>query len=80
MALTAKPAGASAPIGGCPPAFEGPFTFAQIIDRWPPPPDLEDPEALLAFYDINDDLLLCVQPHPRDETRPNFIDNFVRIR
>ena len=83
--LTAAPAAANPPPGtpgppvsGCPPVFQGPLTFEQIIDMWPPPPDLPDPEGVLAGFDLNDDRLLCVMesPHGPTPTGPiNIIDN-----
>jgi hypothetical protein len=83
--LTATPAGANPPpgtpgppIGGCPPVFQGPLTFEQISDMWPPPPDLPDPEGVLAAFDLNDDRLLCVMesPHGLTPVGPiNIIDN-----
>jgi hypothetical protein len=64
---------------GCPPAFQGPLTFAEIMDRWPPPPDLPDPEGVLVGFDINDDRMLCVMETPEAGMVPapiNVIDNF----
>ncbi len=70
---------AAGPSAGCPPAFQGPLTFAEIMDRWPPPPDLPDPEGVLVGFDINDDRMLCVMETPEAGMVPapiNVIDNF----
>jgi hypothetical protein len=74
------PAGAK-PSRGCPPPFAGPLTFAQIIERWPPPPDFPDPEGVLAGYDGNGDRLLCVieLSTQSDGGKPiNVIDNIAK--
>jgi hypothetical protein len=61
---------------GCPPAFIGPVTFEDLKNRWPPPSDLPDPDAVLASYDKNGDGLLCVQEAPAHAPSPiNVIDN-----
>jgi hypothetical protein len=59
-----SPAGAAPPVGNCSPAFEGPLTFAEILERFPPPPSIPNPEELLAASDLNSDRALCVRPHP----------------
>jgi hypothetical protein len=49
------------------------------MDRWPPPPDLPDPEGVLVGFDINDDRMLCVMETPEAGMVPapiNVIDNF----
>jgi hypothetical protein len=69
------------PSRGCPPPFEGPLTFAQLIENWPPPPDLPDPEGVLAGYDGNGDRLLCVMELPTQSNGGgpiNVIDNIAR--
>jgi hypothetical protein len=67
------------PSGGCPPPFLGPLTFAEIIEAWPPPPDLPDPEGVLAGYDGNGDGLLCaMEPPPQAGFPINVIDNTAR--
>jgi hypothetical protein len=76
VSLSALPAGAN-PIGNCPPAFQGPHTFAEIIEEWPPPPGFPDPEGALAGYDLNGDGSLCVLPLPGDAI--NVIDNTARV-
>jgi hypothetical protein len=70
-----SPAGASPPIGGCPPAFQGPLTIQQIIAAFPPPPGIPA-EALLTAVDLkgNGDGSLCVRPHP-DGVRIVVVDN-----
>jgi hypothetical protein len=60
LALMVVPARAAGPQAGCPPPFEGPLTFQELIERWPPPPDLPDPIAVLNSFDKNDDDMLCV--------------------
>ena len=77
VSLSAVPAGASPPVGNCPPPFQGPLTFAQIIATWPPPPGFPDPEGVLAGYDKNSDGSLCVLPLPGEGL--NVIDNSARV-
>jgi hypothetical protein len=83
MALAlAAPANAAGPQAGCPPAFQGPLTFDEIIRMWPPPPDFPDPVGALAAYDVNGDELLCVQEHthgPLPNGPINVIDNFAAM-
>ena len=78
FSLWALPASGRPPIGGCPPAFHGPHTFAEIIENWPPPPELPDPEGVLAGYDSNGDGSLCVLPLPGG-TNINVIDNVAQV-
>jgi hypothetical protein len=78
LSLSALPAGATPPIGNCPPAFQGPHTFAEIIATWPPPPGFPDPEGALAGYDLNGDGSLCVLPLPGG-TNINVIDNTAMV-
>jgi hypothetical protein len=78
LSLSALPAGARPPIGNCPPAFQGPHTFAEIIAMWPPPPGFPDPEGVLARFDLNEDGSLCVLPLPGG-TDINVIDNTARV-
>ncbi len=77
LAVSVPAAHASSPSGGCPPAFQGPMTFAELIAKYPPPPDLPDPEGVLAGYDRNGDELLCVQEVPQQNPMGpiNVIDN-----
>jgi hypothetical protein len=76
VVIPATPVHAAGPAGGCPPAFIGPVTFEELKDRWPPPPDLPDPDAVLASYDKNGDGLLCVREAPAQAPSPiNVIDN-----
>jgi hypothetical protein len=77
LGLWVTPARAARPIGGCPPAFQGPLDFATIIALFPPPPGFPNPEEVLATFDANGDLRLCVRGLPGDEI--NVIDNVVRI-
>ena len=78
LSLSVVPAVASPPIGNCPPAFQGPHTFAEIIEMWPPPPGFPDPEGALAGYDKNADGSLCVRPAPNG-IDINVIDNSARV-
>jgi hypothetical protein len=78
LSLQVLPAGASPPIGKCPPAFQGPHTFAEVIEMWPPPPGFPDPEGALAVYDKNADGSVCVLPLPGG-TNINVIDNSARV-
>ena len=78
LGLSVLPAGASPPIGNCPPAFQGPHTFAEVIEMWPPPPGFPDPEGALAGYDKNADGSLCVRPLPGG-ININVIDNTARV-
>ncbi|MGZ5290459.1 MAG: hypothetical protein ACXWE5_13340 [Actinomycetota bacterium] len=41
LVLVAAPAGAKPPVAKCPPAFQGAFTAAQVIEMWPPAASLE---------------------------------------
>ena len=74
IAAAVTRAGAIPPTRGCPPPFVGPLTFAEIIQMFPPPPDLPDPEGVLASFDLNGDGRLCVQALPPGEDI-NVIDN-----
>jgi hypothetical protein len=69
------PAGAGPPTRGCPPPFLGPWTFQQIIDEFPPPPEIPIEVALaqLDRFDLNDDDKLCVMDVPTPAI--NVIDN-----
>jgi hypothetical protein len=78
LSLSVLPAAARPPIGNCPPAFQGPHTFAEIIEMWPPPPGFPDPEGALAGFDLNADGSLCVRPHPGG-IEINVIDNTARV-
>ena len=70
-------ASATPPIGRCPHAFEGPLTFAQIIEEFPPPPGLPDPTPSFEPVDLNDDDRLCVRQHANGVAIV-VIDNAVR--
>ena len=61
LCLGVTSAHAAQPIGGCPPAFQGPLDFATILTLFPPPPDLPNPEEHLAAVDLNGDQRLCVR-------------------
>jgi hypothetical protein len=78
LSLQVLPAGASPPIGNCPRAFQGPLTFAEIIEAFPPPPGFPDPEGALAGFDKNGDGSLCVRALPGG-TDINVIDNSARV-
>jgi hypothetical protein len=80
LSLSVLPAGARPPIGNCPPAFQGPLTFQELIERWPPPPDLPDPIGVLNSFDKNDDDMLCVMEAVDAAPSPiNVIDNSARV-
>jgi hypothetical protein len=73
-----SPGGCESTDRNCPPAFQGPHTFAEVIEMWPPPPGFPDPEGALAGYDKNGDGSLCVLPLPGG-TDINVIDNSARV-
>lgn len=68
-------AGAKPPIGVCPPPFQGPLTYQQVIDEFPPPPGI-DPIPFLVFHDKNGDGMLCAMATPHGG---NFIDNVAQV-
>ena len=72
-------AGAAPPKAGCPPVFEGPLTFQQVLDEFPPPPEIPDEDAIAAlnFYDKNDDDMVCVQDNPAPGI--NVVDNAANV-
>ena len=70
------PASAKAPARGCPAAFTGPLTVAQVLVAFPPPSDFPDPEGAIASYDSNGDGTVCVLPLPNGPI--NIIDNVAR--
>ena len=79
IAAAVTPAGAIPPPGApparlCPPPYQGPLTFQQVVDQFPPPPELppEDVEAILDSIDMNNDLTICAKGLKQG---PNFIDN-----
>lgn len=72
----AAPSGAKAPTRGCPPAFTGPLTVEQVIEMFPPPPQVTDPEGAIASFDSNTDGSVCVLPLPNG--RINVVDNVAR--
>ena len=59
LAVTTSPAGAEKPDRGCPPSFDevGP---AELYARFPVPGF----DALFAFFDKNDDDVLCAKETP----------------
>jgi hypothetical protein len=74
----ADAAGATKPARTCPPAFQGPLTFQQVVEAFPPPPDLppEQVQAILESIDHNGDGMLCAKGLPDSE---NFIDNTANV-
>ena len=70
------PVSAKPPARGCPAAFTGPLTVAQVLVAFPPPPDLPDPEGAILSYDSNGDATVCVLPLPNGPI--NIIDNVAR--
>lgn len=79
LAAAPSPAAAAPPIGDCPPAFDGPSTFAQILLDFPPPPEIpiEDILATFDFIDKNNDESLCVLDVPGPGI--NLVDNNAKI-
>jgi len=77
LVMVAAPAGAKPPMASCPPAFQGPFTATQVIEMWPPPPGVPDPEGAILSYDKNGDQRVCVLPLPTGAI--NIIDNAASI-
>jgi hypothetical protein len=77
VVVMASPAGARPPTAGCPPAFRGPFTAAQVVEMWPPPPEVTDPEGAILSYDKNGDRSVCVLPLPGGPI--NVIDNTASV-
>jgi hypothetical protein len=73
LGMGIRAAEAAPPSRSCPPSFDGPLTFEQIIAKYPPPPELEDPIAALARFDTNQDGSLCVLDLPGPPI--NSIDN-----
>ena len=70
-------AGATPPRGTCPPPFDGPLTFEQVVAKYPPPPGLPDPIGALARFDKNADGSVCVLDIPGDPI--NVVDNIARV-
>jgi hypothetical protein len=68
---------ATPPVGTCPPSFDGPLTFRQIVKKYPPPPELPDPIGALASFDKNGDGSLCVLDIPHEPI--NVIDNVASV-
>jgi hypothetical protein len=67
------PAAAKTPTGNCPPPYTGPLTPKEVVEEFPPPPDLPDPEGAIASFDSNHDGTVCVLPLPNGPI--NVIDN-----
>ena len=59
LTLTAAPAAAEKPDGGCPPSFDE-ITRAGLFGLFP----VAGFDGLFAFYDKNDDGLLCAKTVP----------------
>jgi hypothetical protein len=79
IAVAVTPAGAIPPPGVpparfCPPPYQGPLTFQQVVDAFPPPAELppEQVQAILDTIDMNNDGKLCAKALPDSE---NFVDN-----
>jgi hypothetical protein len=75
----AAPTLAAQPQRGCPPAFDGPVTIADLLALYPEF-DAAAFEAFLQPLDANGDDLLCTLPfppnaHPYGE--PFFVANFI---
>jgi hypothetical protein len=74
IAAAVTPAGAIKPARFCPPPYQGPLTFQQVVVEFPPPPDLPPDvvQAILDTIDTNNDGMLCAKGLPHAE---NFVDN-----
>lgn len=75
----AAPALAAPPQRGCPPAFDGPFTIADLLGQYPEF-DAAEFEAFLTPLDANADTLLCTLPFPMNAHlygEPFFVANFI---
>jgi hypothetical protein len=77
LALAPSPAGAVSPARSCPPPFEGPWTAAQVIAEFPPPPGFPDPTSAILSFDKNGDLLVCVKGLPNG--RIDVVDNAANV-
>jgi hypothetical protein len=77
LGMGVRAAGGSPPTRTCPPSFDGPLTFKQIVAKYPPPPHIPDPISLLARFDKNGDGSLCVLDLPGDPI--NAIDNVANV-
>jgi hypothetical protein len=74
--MSLGPADAGPPTRSCPKPFDGPLTFEQVVAKYPPPPGIPDPIALLARFDRNGDRNVCVLDIPGDPI--NVIDNIAK--
>ena len=72
IAFMAGPSSAVQKLG-CAPPFDGPLTIGQVLVKYPPPPQVEDPYGAVASYDKNGDLKVCVLPLPPGSV--NIVDN-----
>ena len=70
-------AGATPPVGACPPSFDGPLTFEQVVAQYPPPPGIPDPIGALARFDRNGDGSVCVLDIPGDPI--NVVDHIAGV-
>jgi hypothetical protein len=77
LGIAVRAASGSPPTRSCPPSFDGPLTFEQIVAKYPPPPHIPDPISLLAGFDNNGDGSLCVLDLPGDPI--NTIDNVANV-
>lgn len=79
VAVIGLPANAGSPVASCPPAFQGPLTFGEILDAYPPSGEY-DPIPILEAYDRNNDNKLCVLELPEAFGFNNLIDNSATLR
>ena len=79
VAVIALPVSAAAPVASCPSAFQGPLTFGEILDAYPPSGEY-DPIPILEAYDRNNDNKLCVLDLPEAFGFNNLIDNAAKLR
>jgi hypothetical protein len=74
VAVFALPARGGSPVASCPPAFQGPLTFDETLDAYPPSGEY-DPMPILEAYDQNNDDKLCVLELPEAFGFNSLIDN-----
>ena len=79
LGVIALPARAGSPVASCPPAFQGPLSFDEILEAYPPSGEY-DPIPILEAYDRNNDSRLCVLELPEAFGFNNLVDNSAKLR